>query len=201
MSDLSTLASLMRWQTVWFWYTCHLHLCHITRFQRVEAPLFQTVIGGCHLELPASEVAESSFHQKTSNTLCSLLLVQSAFFYITTFFLLAWVPAATPREAFSCWCSAAACRAVAEQPCWSHMAVFAWWGFTASKMPSNMSQLTFSVNECELVCVCVCVQLLKKQQVFFRASLRGIKVTQTVTKAASVSGGEPWSAQTYFAFH
>lgn len=155
MSDLSTL-----WLLLWddrLSGMVHLpsavHLCHLTRFQRVEAQLFQTVITGCHLELAASEVAKSSFHQKTSNTLCSLLLVHSASF--SSFFLLAWVPAATRREAFSCWCSAAVCRAVAEQPCWSHMAVFAWWGFTASKMPSSVSHLTFSVNECECACVCV----------------------------------------------
>ncbi len=46
------------------------------------------------------------------------------------------------------------CRAAAKQLCWSHMAVFAWWGFIASKMPRNVSQLTFSLNA--RVCVCVC---------------------------------------------
>lgn len=57
----------------------------------------------------------------------------------SSFFLLERVSAMTLQEAFSCWCSAAACRAAAKQLCWSHMAVFAWWGFIALKMPKNVS--------------------------------------------------------------
>lgn len=180
----------MRWQTVWFWYTCHLHLCHVTRFQRVEAQLFQTVIAWCHLELPASEVAKSSFHQKTWNTLCSFPLVQSVFFFCWREFQLQHLRKPSAVRA---------CRAVAEQPCWSHMAVFAWWGFTASKMPSNMSQLTFSVNECEFVCVCVCFPAASQKTTRFLSSFPQGK-WHSVTKAL-VCDGEPWSAQTHFVFH
>lgn len=80
------------------------------------------------------------------------MFTSSGLFWLSfPLFPLAWVSAATPQEAFSCWCLAAVCRAAAEQLCWSHMAVFAWWGFIALKMPKNVSQLTFSMH----VCMCV----------------------------------------------
>lgn len=70
-----SLASVRRRQTVWFGTHAICSSLMSTRFQAIEAQFFskKTVC----FELLASEVAKSSFHQTTSNTLCSYLLVYS----------------------------------------------------------------------------------------------------------------------------
>lgn len=94
-----------------------------------------------------------------------------------------------------------------EQLCWSHMAVFAWWGFIASKMPQNVSQLTFSVNVFVVVYVCSSLPAASRKTTSFLYSIPwGIEVTQRVTKAVLVSDGELWShiqayKNTSFTFH
>lgn len=67
-----SLASVRRRQTVWFGTHAICSSLMSTRFQAIEAQFFLVCF-----ELLASEVAKFSFHQTTSNTLCSHLLVYS----------------------------------------------------------------------------------------------------------------------------